>query len=94
LVGLDTVELVWEVEARFGITISDADAVSCRTVGLLNQLVARLVAERASAAAGHVILPEPELTWPLLVPLVVEVGGVSAGKVRPEAEWSRDLGMG
>jgi len=93
-VGLDTVELVCEVEARFGIAISDAEAASCRTVGLLNQLIARLVAERAAAAAGHVILPEPDLTWPLLVPMIVEIGGVPAERVQPDAEWGRDLGMG
>lgn len=92
--GLDTVEIVLGVEARFGIEISDAEASSCRTVGQLNQCIARLVAERATASAGHPIAPEPDLTWPLLVSIVVEIGRVPAERVRPEAEWGRDLGMG
>jgi acyl carrier protein len=90
---LDTVELVWGVEGRFGIEITDADAATCRTVGQLNQCVARLVAERASIAQRQPIAPEPDLTWPLLVAIVVEVAGVPAERVRPDAEWGRDLGM-
>ena len=91
--GLDTVELICEVEARFGIQISDADASVCRTVGQLNDCVARLVAERATAVVGRPVTPDAELTWPLLVSIVMEIGGVAAHRVRREAEWGRDLGM-
>ncbi len=38
--GLDTVELVMEVEEEFGITIPDRDAGSIRTVGELHEYVA------------------------------------------------------
>ena len=89
--GLDTVELLWDVEAAFHIHISDDEARTLRTVGALNDCIARLVAER-HAAAGHPTIPAPDVTWPLLVPIVVECLGVPPDHVRPEAEWARDLG--
>jgi acyl carrier protein len=89
--GLDTVELLWEVEAAFQIRISNEEAERLKTVGQLNECIARLVAERHSLS-GRPTIPAPEVTWPLLVPIVVETLGVAAEKVTPTAEWKRDLG--
>ncbi len=89
--GLDTVELLLDVEAAFQIRISNEEAETLKTVGALNECIARLVSER-HAASGHPTVPAPEITWALLVPIVVECLGVSPEQVRPEAEWARDLG--
>ena len=59
----------------------------------LMTVFARLVAERATAVVGRPVTPDAELTWPLLVSIVMEIGGVAAHRVRREAEWGRDLGM-
>ena len=91
--GLDTVELLWDVESRFGIEISDADAAACRTVGQLNSIVARLIAERASIVQGQRITPEPDLSWAMLVEIVVAESGVSRERIHRDAEWGRDLGL-
>jgi len=89
--GLDTVELLWDVEAAFQIRITNEEARHLKTVGDLNECIARLVAER-HAASGHPSSPAPDVTWPLLVPIVVARLGVPREKVRPDAEWARDLG--
>ncbi len=89
--GLDTVELLWTVEERFGIKISDDAASRMRTVGDLNQFIAQEVAARASKP-DHPVTPEPSLTWERLVPLIVEQLGVRREQVTPEAQWARDLG--
>lgn len=91
--GLDTVELLWTVEKAFSIKIPDQVAVRLRTVGDLNQFIAEQVAARASRP-GHPITPEPTLTWPRLVDIVIEELGVPRERVTPEAEWARDLGTG
>jgi len=91
-VGLDGVQLVWRVEESFGITITDAEAATSRTVGALNTLIAEKVAANASAG-GRVVRPEPSITWDLLVPIVVEELGVPPARVTPDAEWIRDLGV-
>jgi len=89
--GLDTVELLWEVEEAFGIGISDSDAARMRTVGELNQFIAEQVAAKASLN-GQLVRPEPEMTWERLVPIVIEQLGVRREQVTPDAEWARDLG--
>ena len=89
--GLDTVELLWTVEKRFGISISDPEAAGLRTVGALNDLIAAKVAAKASRP-GQPVKPERSITWERLVPIVIEELGVKREKVTPEAEWGRDLG--
>ena len=90
--GLDTVEIVMAAERTFGIVISDADAAQCRTVGDLHRCVMRLLEERYQRE-GRDLTVDHETTWNILVALVVEQSGVRADKIRPEAEWSRDLGI-
>lgn len=90
--GLQGVELVMRVEREFHIAISDPEAADARTVGQLNAIIARKFAERASRP-GHPVAPEPEITWGLLVPIVVEELGVAEERVLPDAEFIRDLGV-
>lgn len=90
--GLAGVELLCEVERRFALEIGAEEAEGLATVGALNALVARRLAERASQA-GRLVAPEPELTWPLLVPLIVETYGVAPEAVRPDSRWA-DLRRG
>jgi hypothetical protein len=73
--GLDRVEIVMATERTFGIDISDADAAQCRTVGDLHRCVVRLLGERYRQE-GRSLIVDPEITWNLLVPLVVEHSGV------------------
>jgi hypothetical protein len=92
-VGLDAVEILWAAEDTFNISISDARAAECLTVGDLNQCIARLVAERATVMSGRTISPEPELTWPMLVEILERISGVQRSKVRPDAKWREDLAI-
>lgn len=79
-------------ERTFGITISDADAAQCRTVGDLHGCVVRLLSERFERQGRNLVV-DPEITWNLLVPLVVAQSGVRPEQVHPDAEWGRDLGI-
>ena len=90
--GLDTVEIVMATERAFGVQISSADAAQCRTVGDLHRCVMRLLAERYQLD-GLVRIVDPETSWNLLVPLIVEHTGLRPEQIRPDAEWGRDLGI-
>lgn len=89
--GLDTVEIVMATE-RLGVEISDADAAQCQSVGDLHRCVMRSLAERYQRDGLNLIV-DPEITWSLLVSLIVEHTGVRPEQIRPEAEWGRDLGI-
>ena len=90
--GLDTVEIVMAAERWFGVEISDADAARCRTVGDLHRCIMRSLALRYQRDGRNIIV-DPEITWNLLVPLIVEHTGVRPERIRPDAEWGRDLGI-
>jgi acyl carrier protein len=79
-------------ERAFGVDISDADAAQCRTVGDLHRCLMRLLAERYQRD-GLALIVDPEISWNLLVPLIVEHTGVRPEQIRPDAEWGRDLGI-
>ena len=51
--GLDTVELIVDVEKRFGVRFADRDLEKVRTVGHLRDLVLRELPNRPEPAACH-----------------------------------------
>lgn len=84
--GLDSVELVMDVEAAFGVDLPDAELASARTVGHLHQLILRHTAiPNGSPAALQ--------SWERLVEVVVESTGVARERVTPAAAIVADLGI-
>ena len=90
--GLDTVEIVMATERAFGVQISNADAAQCRTVGDLHRCLMRLLAERYQRD-GLALIVDPDITWNILVSLVVEHTHLRPEQIRSDAEWGRDLGI-
>ncbi len=78
--GLDTVEIVMEVEAAFGLRIPDEDAAKVVTVGDLARLVARLARSNEGAV------------FPQIREIVSKQLGIPLERIIPKAEFLRDLG--
>jgi hypothetical protein len=89
--GLDLVEMVMELEKEFELDMPDEDLRPMRTVGDLYVYV-----ERRLADAGRITATgrcEGEL-WSRYVAIVERETGVPQVRLRPEAEFYRDLGVG
>ncbi|WP_050023708.1 hypothetical protein [Verrucomicrobium sp. BvORR034] len=84
--GLDSVELVLEVEKEFDIVISDEDASKIITVGNFRDLIVRSLQEKG-------LNPTDEQVLQRLREIVVEQTGVSPHQVTIEADFVRDLGL-
>ncbi|MEX2188890.1 MAG: acyl carrier protein [Pirellulales bacterium] len=54
--GMDTVELIMDIEDRFGVSISNDDAAAVRTVGELSDMVERLLSEKSATGGPAVCL--------------------------------------
>lgn len=78
--GLDGVELVMEVEERFGVTLLDSETSQVRTVADL----AALVVSRLPRASGG--CPTAHAFY-LIRRVLVEHARVDRGSVRPDARW-------
>jgi hypothetical protein len=85
-VGLDTVELVLEIETAFGIAIPDDEASQLRTVGDLQRFVVA-----ARAAAGRP-LPAEEV-WTQLCEILERRYAIPRSRITPEARIVADLGL-
>jgi hypothetical protein len=85
--GLETVEILMEVEDHFRIKVPDAVASRCITVAdLQNVIVDMLVArgrERSSELKDEVFHD--------LVDIVVKYNGMAAADIRPESRWVGDI---
>jgi acyl carrier protein len=85
--GLDSVEIVMEVEDAFDITISDAQASETRTVGELVDLVRTSVIEqRGPDAPIYAVESQVKL-------LVSRQLGVPLDRVQIHSHFVQDLGM-
>ena len=85
-VGLDTVELVIDIENAFGISIADADAGGLHTVGDLQQYV---VAARAQM--GQPLMPEH--VWSQLCDILEHGYAIQRKAITPQAQIVADLGL-
>jgi hypothetical protein len=81
--GLDIVEMVMDVEERFGISIPDSEAAGARTVGDLSDLVERFLAGMPQAAVSSMCLTS--MAFFRLRRGLVESCGVARKSIRPEA---------
>jgi hypothetical protein len=84
--GLDTVELVMEIEQTFDISISDADARKLYTVGDIHRYI--LVARHA---AGRPLVAEE--AWNQVCDILEHSYGVRRSKLTPDARIVADLGL-
>jgi hypothetical protein len=85
--GLDLVEIVMEIEDEFGITVPDALAEQCITVGDTQKMIVDLLVAR-----GEIRSAELEArVWDGLVTLTSEQMGMKREAIRPELRWVTDI---
>ncbi len=84
--GLDSVELVIDIEEKFQIRISDDEAESIQTAGDLFHIVRLKL-----AASGRDY--DPGGTWDRVVRIIHDNIGAPLDKIRPESRLVEDLGM-
>ena len=84
--GLDTVELVMQVEKTFAITIPDHQAEKMVTVGDMHDFVMR-----ATHADGRAL--DADQVWDQITEILAEDYGVPRAKITREAAVIRDLGL-
>ena len=85
--GLETVEIVMEVEEHFGISVPDEAASNCITVADFQKVVVDLLAAKGrqrSPALDAEVLRE-------LVRISAEVTGIDPATIRPESHWVGDV---
>jgi acyl carrier protein len=92
--GLDTVELVMEIEDEFNICIPDEDAERIRTVGDVYHFILAQKDRPVEHGCEPPSIGTPEEVWRKLTDVVVRVLRVRPEDVRPEARWYEDLGAG
>lgn len=85
--GLENVEIVIDIEGRFGIEISDDRAMQIMTVGQMHQeVVSSLV---ASGKADTPALREE--VWRGIVDIAAEHSGTIPSLIKPESGWTGDI---
>lgn len=88
--GLNSVELVMAIEKEFNLAISDSDAASMETPGIVYEyLLKRLMEARTIPLTQH----EKNLVWQKLKHIVVYQLGVKPEQVTKDVYFVKDLGM-
>lgn len=84
--GLDTVELIMQVEKTFAITIPDHEAEKMVTIGDMHDCVMR-----ATVADGRAL--DSDQVWNQITEILAEDYGVPRVKISRKAAFIRDLGL-
>lgn len=85
--GLETVEIIMEVEDHFGVSVPDAVASNCVTVADLHRVVVELLVEKGRTRSAEL---DAEVHAEL-VSIIVDQTGLKASDVRPESKWVGDI---
>jgi hypothetical protein len=86
-VGLETVEIIMEVEDHFGVSVPDEVASNCVTVADFQRALIELLARKGRARS-----PELEdAVYRDLVMIIVDQTGLNASDVRPDSRWVGDI---
>jgi hypothetical protein len=89
--GLDIVEMVMELEKEFELEMPDDDLRPLRTVGdFYSYLEYRLAETGRITSTGRF---DGDL-WSRYLEIVERETGVPRGRLRPDADFYRDLGVG
>ena len=81
--GLDSVELIMEIEDRFNIIIPDREASEAVTVEKLFQCI--LNSTKVSSDKKEI--------WDMLVLIISEQLGVDKEDIKPESNFVKDFGL-
>lgn len=87
--GLETVEIVMEVERHFGISVPDAVASNCVTVAEFQKVIVDLLVARGRERSAEL---EAEV-FRELVRISAEVTGGDPATIHPESRWVGDVTM-
>jgi hypothetical protein len=85
--GLETVEIIMEIEDRFHVSIPDKIASTCNTVSDLQRELSTLLQQQGrqpSQALEHEI-------YDGIVAVIVKQTRIPASKIRPESRWIGDI---
>lgn len=84
--GLDSVELILDIEKAFEIAITNEEAATLLTVGDIQSLLRQKRGVRAGTRAD-------DAQWMRLRAVIIESRSVPIDLIVPEAEITRDLGI-
>ena len=85
--GLETVEILMEVEDRFGVSVPDEVASNCVTVADLQRVLVDLLVRKGRARSADL----DDEVYRDLVRIIVDQTGLKASEVRPESKWVGDV---
>lgn len=85
--GLDSVELIMEVEDEFGIKIDNGEAGGIRTVGDMLRIVREKVGHREDSKVGD------EALWDSLRAIIAEELRIPVEEMELESRFVEDLNM-
>lgn len=81
--GIDTVEIVMEVEEHFGIAVADDVVSNCITVADLQKVIIDLLVKQGRIRSSEL---EAEVYRDLVI-IIVDQLGMHASDIRPDSRW-------
>ena len=85
--GLETVEILMEVEDHFDVSVPDEVAANCVTVADLQRVLVDLLVRKGRARPADL----DDEVYRDLVRIIVDQTGLKASEVRPESKWVGDV---